>query len=205
MKDSLKDKLWDKLAINIGDPGDMVTGSAFQTFACDTSRAFLTSLVRKDIQEEFSVMLLGLCATVKVINSQKRKVNVERLKELARETYVKLVQCFPWCVVSPSVHQILGHSSEVIQGNDKYGLGSVSEEGLEALNKCIRSMREKGARKNSTLNNFTDTYNHLWDRSRPTIVEMGRKIQRRKEKLLVMSELEAVVESLFLEDANEES
>ena len=71
---------------------------------------------------------------------------------------MKLVQCFPWCVVSPSVHRILGHSLEVIQGNDKYGLGSVSEEGLEALNKYIRSMREKGARKNSTLNNFTDTY-----------------------------------------------
>ena len=79
-RDSLKIKLWDKLAINIGDPGDMVTGSAFQTFACDTSRAFLTSLVRKDIQEEFSVMLLGLCATVKVINSQKHKVDVERLQ-----------------------------------------------------------------------------------------------------------------------------
>ena len=71
---------------------------------------------------------------------------------------MKLVQCFPWCVVSPSVHQIFGHSLEVIQGNEKYGLGSVSEEGLEALNKYIRSMREKGARKNSTLNNFTDTY-----------------------------------------------
>ena len=28
-RDSLKVKLWDKLAINIGDPGDMVTGSAF--------------------------------------------------------------------------------------------------------------------------------------------------------------------------------
>ena len=118
---------------------------------------------------------------------------------------MKLVQCFPWCVVSPSVHRILGHSWEVIQGNDKYGLGSVSEEGLEALNKYIRSMREKGARKNSTLNNFTDTYNHLWDRSRPTIVDMKRKIQKRKDKLIVMSELEEVVESLFLEDANEES
>ena len=45
-----------------------------------------------------------------------------------------------------------------------------------------------------------DTFNYLWDRSRPTIVEMERKIVRRKEKLLVMSELEALVESLFEED-----
>ena len=76
----MKVKLWDRLAINIGDPGDMVTSSYFQTFSCDTSRAFLTSLVRKNIQEEFSVMLLRLCAAVKVINSQKCKVDVERLQ-----------------------------------------------------------------------------------------------------------------------------
>ena len=138
-----------------------------------------------------------------MINSQKRKVNVEKLQQLTKETYMKLVQCFPWCVVSPSVHRILGHSWEVIQGNDGYGLGGLSEEGLEALNKYIRSMRETGARKTSTLNNFMDTFNHLWDRSRPTIVEMERKIVRRREKLLVMSELEALVESLFEEDMSD--
>ena len=141
----LKDKLWDNLEINIGDPGDMVTGSAFQTFSCDPSRAFLANLVQDELQEDFSGILLGLCATVKVINSHKRKVNIEKLQQLTMETYMKLVTCFPWCVVSPSVHRILAHSWEVIQGNNGCGLGSLSEEGLEALNKYIRSMRETGA------------------------------------------------------------
>ena len=50
--------------------------------------------------------------------------------------------------------------------NGGFGLGDMSEEGLEALNKLIRQMRAKGARKDSTPNNFRDTYNHLWDRSR---------------------------------------
>ena len=61
-------------------------------------------------------------------------------------------------------------------------------------------MRATGARKDSTLNNFTDTFNHLWDRSRPTIVEMARNIRRRKPRLLAMTEIEALLESLFLED-----
>ena len=178
----------------------MVTGSAFQTFSSDPSRAFITSLVQEELQDDFRIMLLGLCDSVKVTNSQKRKVNVEKLQQLNKETYLKLVQCFPWCVVSPSVHRILAHSWEVIHSNDGYGLGGLGEEGLEALNKYIQSMRATGARKDSTINNFTDTFNHLWDRSRPTIVEMARNIRRRKPRLLAMTEIEALMESLFLED-----
>ena len=56
-------------------------------------------------------------------------------------------------------------------------------------------------RKDTTLNNFTDTYNHLWDRSRQVIVEMERKIKRRPVKVVVGTEIESVVESMFLEEA----
>ena len=79
----------------------------------------------------------------------------------------------------------------------------LSEEGLESLNKFIREMRNHGARKESTEANFKDVYNHLWDRSRPTIVEMERVIKRKKTKVLVATEIEALVESLFLEDDDE--
>ena len=156
--------------------------------------------MEEDIQEEFRNILIGLCAAVKIVNSQKRKVNVEKFRDMTLEVYVKLMQCFPWCAVSPSVHRILAHSWEVIELNDSHGLGNLSEEGLEALNKYIRSRRETGARKDSTMHNFMDTFNHLWDCSRPTIVEIARKIQRRTPKLMVMTEIEALVESLFLED-----
>ena len=61
-------------------------------------------------------------------------------------------------------------------------------------------MRSRGARKDSTLNNFTDTYNHLWDRSRPVIVEMERKIKRRPAKVVAGTEIKSMVESMFLEE-----
>ena len=75
---------------------------------------------------------------------------------------------------------------------------AMSEEGSEANNKKIRNLREHGSRKDSTENNFLDTFHHLWDRSRPTIVEMERQIPRRKQKITISREIEALVESLFL-------
>ena len=203
-REVLKEKIYENLAINIGNPGDMVTGKAFVKFSSDNSRAFFVSLVEEEIREDFSGILLGLCAAVKVINSQKRLINTDKLRELTKEVNVKIVQCFPWAAISPSVHRILAHSWQVIEMNGGYGLGDMSEEGLEALNKLIREMRNHGSRKDSTVHNFTDTFNHLWDRSRPTIVEMDREIKRRKSKIHISTEIEALVESLFLEDAKDD-
>ena len=200
-REKLRQDIYSNIAINIGDPGDMVTGATFHTFSSDSSRKYLCTLVEDDLRDQFSTTLLGICAIVKVINSQKKRVNVDRLRMLGQQIYLELVQCFPWAVVSPSVHRILAHSWEVIQLNDSYGLGGMSEEGLEALNKCIRSMRSTGARKDNTLHNFTDTFHHLWDRSRPVIVEMERKVKRRAPRLVVVTEIEAFVEGLFLEEA----
>ena len=98
------------------------------------------------------------------------------------------------------MHRILAHSWEVLELNNGFGLGDMSEEGLEALNKIIRNRREHGARKNSTLSNFMDCYNHMRDRSRPTIVEMEREIRSKNPKILIATEIEALVESLFLEE-----
>ena len=52
-----------------------------------------------------------------------------------------------------------------------------------------------------TLHNFTDVYHHLWDRSRPTIVEMDRRIKTRLTKLVVGTEIECMVESMFTKEA----
>ena len=47
---------------------------------------------------------------------------------------------------------------------------------------------------------WVDVYNHLWDRSRPIIVELERKIQRRPGKLVIATEIESMVESMFEEE-----
>ena len=199
-KETLKQELIRQIAVNIGNPGDMVTGGAFQTLSSDRSRNIICHLVDEQIQDGLGQILLGLSAAIKVINSQRRKVNIERFRSLTTEVYSKIVEVFPWAVISPSVHRILAHSWERIEMNNGFGLGAESEEGLEALNKWIRRLRVGGARKTSTLSNFVDTYNHLWDRSRPTIVEMEREIKRKQPKVIVATEIDSLVDSLFLED-----
>ena len=186
-REMVKEGVYNNLAINIGNPGDMVTGKSFQKFSSDAGRAFIVSLMNDDDQEAFQLILLGLSATVKVINSQKRRVNIEKVRELTQDVYLAIVEHFPWAAVSPSVHRILAHSWEVMELNNGFGLGDLSEEGLEALNKRIRSRREHGARKDSTENNFRDCYNDMWDSSRPNIallVAMEREIQQKKSKVL---------------------
>ena len=199
-RELLKAKLYDTLAINIGNPGDMVTGKAFHQFSSDHAREFICSLLKEEDQQIFKDILLRLCAAVKVINSQKRKVNIEKLRAITQEAYKKLVLHFPWVAISPSVHRILGHSWEVVLLNNKFGLGNISEEGLESLNKYIRDFRRSGARKDNTFNNFVDTFHHMWDRSRPTICALERNIKKRKDKVMISTEIEALVDSLFEED-----
>ena len=157
MWEELKELIYQSLAINIGNPGDMVTGKSFVKFASDSSRAFFVSLVDEMEKEDLNMILLGLCAAVKVINSQKRRVNVEKLRTLTQDVNLRIVTTFPWAAISPSVHRILAHSWEVIEMNGGFGLGDVSEEGLEALNKLIRQMRTRGARKDSTEHNMEVT------------------------------------------------
>ena len=87
-RESVKEEVYANLAINIGNPGDMVTGKAFVKFSSDSSRAFYVSLVEEDQREDFNLILLGLSAAVKIINSQKRRVNTEKLRELTLDSAV---------------------------------------------------------------------------------------------------------------------
>ena len=120
------------LGVNLGNPGDMIEGNAFKRISSDQGRNFICSLVSEDKREKLGEILLGLFSLVKVINSQKRKVDVDKVRQIGQQVYLELVQLFPWAVISPSVHRILAHSWEVILLNDSFGLGGLSEEGLEA-------------------------------------------------------------------------
>ena len=137
----VKDIFNKKLGINIGNPGDLVEGNAFRDFSSDYARGLIIDLVEDDLKEGLKEIHLGLFTAVKVINSQKRKVDVEKFRDLTSNVYLTILDLYPWAVISPSVHRILGHGWETIQLNDSLRLGNISEEGLEALNKWIRRLR----------------------------------------------------------------
>ena len=93
--EEVKEAVYRELAINCGNPGEMVTGKSFQKFASDGSRAFFVSLLPEEKKDGFDFILLGLSALVKIINSQKRRVNVEKLRELSKDVNLRIVQLFP--------------------------------------------------------------------------------------------------------------
>ena len=112
-----------------------------------------------------------------------------------------LAGCTVWTMLRVNCHHHHRHNHKRNGGRlGKNGGLEKKEEGLEALNKMIRSRHDHGARKDSMENNFRDWYNHLWDRSRPTIVAMEREIKSKKPKILIVTEIEVLVETIFLEE-----
>ena len=197
---AVKNILQDELLVNIGDPKDMLCGESFKRIASDHGCRIMADLFEPEDQEGFQKVHLGLCTLILVLNSQKRKINVEALRQLGIETLLEVSKTFPWAIVSQTVHRICAHGWEKVAWNGDLGLGSNSEEGLESLNKFIRQIRSRRSRTNSTENNFRDTFNHLWRKSSPKIVALEREKGRRKKPLLVQQELEAFIEKYFLED-----
>ena len=57
------------LAVNVGNPGDMVQGNAFKKFSSDFARNFICNLISEAKREQFGEILLGLFTLVKGINS----------------------------------------------------------------------------------------------------------------------------------------
>jgi hypothetical protein len=197
-RESLKESIKSSLGINIGDAKDMVTGNKFKAFSSDESREVLTNLIKEEsAKESFREIHLGLCAIIRVLNSQHRSINLSLYKDLCTSVNLKICESFPWAIVSPSIHRVLAHSWEKIEINDLKGLGSESEEASEAQNKFIRYLRNHGARKSSTEFNFQDTWTHLWRRSSPLVIELDREKRKRGTKLIVQNEIDTLVETLF--------
>jgi len=126
----------------------------------------------------------------------KQLLNIKKYIFMAK----KLLEDFPWVSLPPSIHQLLAHSPEIIEAGECYGLGSTSEEGLEALNKWVRFYRTHLARKTSSLDNFRDVYNHMWRSSSPKIVTLQRTKKKMRRKMQVSTCIEALKESLFVQD-----
>ena len=64
---------------------------------------------------------------------------------------------FPWISITGSVHKVLGHSWELIELNNGYGIGSLDEAGMEGCHKVLRAICTRLSRKISQQANLIDT------------------------------------------------
>ena len=105
------------------------------------------------------------------------KIIYRRFEQFCTETYTAILDYFDWVHIPGSIHRLLGHCAERIHTNDDYGLGSLSEEGLEASNKMVRRFRELGARKTGLSDNLIDIFSHWWTQSDGRIQASSRGYQ----------------------------
>ncbi len=121
----------------------------------------------KKLHENYSIIL-------RVISSKAKEIDYDSFEEFCQETYLHQVDSFPWASLPQSLHRVLAHSAERIKLNDGFGLGSLSEEGLETTHKLVRRFRSLLARKTSLDDNLRDVFKHLWVRSDPVIRSHAR-------------------------------
>ena len=101
--------------------------------------------------------------------SSRSVINTELLQILCNETSVMFVFHWPSFKFTPSVHQVLAHSTALIHANGSTGLGSSSEEPLEHNKKNLRRYRESLARKATQNANLSDILSRLWIKSDPIV------------------------------------
>ena len=109
----------------------------------------------KDLIQRFSIIL-------RVLSSKSVLVDYSKFGKYCNETYYQLVSNFNWIHVPGSIHRLLSHCAERIHMNSDYGLGNLSEEGLESCNKMIRKFRVLGSRNMGLKETIRDMFTHWW-------------------------------------------
>ena len=109
------------------------------------------------------VIMVRTAVVLRVVSSS-RKMTEAKVEELLLESFPR-----PLCEMSPTIHKLLGHSWELIAMNGNYGLGTLSEGGIEASNKFLRRYRIQLARKRSQHDNLTVCTRRLWLDSDPVL------------------------------------
>ena len=147
----------------------------------------LCSLIPAHRRENMLMLGKYLSVILRVISSSSKVTNIDKFEALCREAYKFILVNWPpiisakkhvdQVIISPSVHKLLGHSAELIRLNDHYGLGLVSEAGVESSNKLLRKFRINLARKTSQTENLTDCAQRLWLNGDP-VLEAMRKMTK---------------------------
>ena len=104
------------------------------------------------------------------IVSCQRKIKIDKFQELCNNATLKIITNMPWAQINHTLHGVLHYSADLITLNDGYGLGNLSEEGLEANKKDIGSYLKLLSRKTSHLEQPTDVMSRLLERSDPCVL-----------------------------------
>ena len=114
---------------------------------------------------------------LRVISSKDHKIDIDKFGNLCTDTYIEILTHFKWVDLTPTVHKVLAHASELIVNNNCRGIGHLSEEGLEACHKIIRRFRASWTLQTSDDANLKDLVKKMWLISDPLFYSYRRVIR----------------------------
>lgn len=94
----------------------------------------------------------------------------------------RIVELYPWYMMSTAVHKILIHGHLIIEWAP-LPIGQLSEDAQESRNKDIKAFRERFARKFSREPNVQDVFQRLLVSSDPLITRQGNLRPKKSQSL----------------------
>ena len=107
-------------------------------------------------------------------------VIIDRVKSLGTDLMVHYKQSFPWAMISPSIHQMCGHSWELFMMTEGKPIAMYAEQSGEAWNKHIRAYKSgPAARARQCLIrlNTKDIFTRMLVQSHPRIALRKKILQ----------------------------
>ncbi|KAI6653954.1 hypothetical protein LOD99_3130 [Oopsacas minuta] len=152
-----------------------LTSDGKELMSYNTKQRIALSFVPNVYKDALTEIHRNLSALLRVANSNE-VVDVERFRVLSQETYILILQTFPWVSISNTLHKFLAHAHQFIERNDRVGLCSLSEEGLEQGHKLIREFSTHLSRKSDFLSGLSDGTMRLYIYGCPILNEKFRRI-----------------------------
>ncbi|CAF3551969.1 unnamed protein product [Rotaria sordida] len=172
--------------------GTSTTGAQGRKFFSYEIRHLLLTCVPLQHQETLKQLIQRYSIVLRAVSST-RSINVSKFKELTLGFQI-IIANQKWIDYSMTIHNLIFHSTELIERNNGVALGELSDEALESCNKDVRNYREFLSRKCGHIMNLTDVFNRLFIRSDPlirkVIKDLFSKRQTRVSEILIKPENE---------------
>ena len=160
-----------------GHTGTSTTGPLAKRFFDDDCREVLDILLNGQQLNIVKKLHLNLNVILRTISSKDKQIDVEKFGNLCTDTYIDILTHFKWVNLTPTLHKILAHSTEIIRNNACIGVGHLSEEGLEACHKMIRRFRTSWTLQSSDDANLKDLLKKMFIISDPLFYSFRRVLK----------------------------
>lgn len=192
-KTIVKKKFKDLLCLVV----DSVTPQGGSTNTGNTARKsfanvdlFATCLGFNDREKEIIVMFRSILIAI----SSQLPINPENFLSYCQKVYNMWFDLFEWQPMSPTIHKLLVHGSEIIKASP-LPIGVLSEESADSGNKLLKFNRKYHARQSNRIDNLTDMLNNALQISDPFFSCKYFASQKQKKKKTIP---EVVIDMLDL-------